>query len=203
MSGYAGDAVAGERGLDPEIPFIQKPFNAVALTGRAGDRIAFFLWGTAIGAAVSRCSWRRSQVCDLAALFAVKDKMLQVTLSRPARNSPSGAKTCTSAAENWWTMPRTSCPRNIASCINEARNWWTRPQSRRGDSGHAPTHLQRCPRRSVSIGWLNRRHLDREEPEGRRSRAWQQRSFNSPHQLAVALSKLKVLCLSAERRSFG
>ena len=34
MSGYAGDIVASERGLDPEIPFIQKPFTAANLVGK-------------------------------------------------------------------------------------------------------------------------------------------------------------------------
>jgi two-component system cell cycle sensor histidine kinase/response regulator CckA len=34
MSGYAGDVVASDRGLDPGIPFIQKPFTSVTLTGR-------------------------------------------------------------------------------------------------------------------------------------------------------------------------
>jgi hypothetical protein len=32
MSGYAGDVVASDRGLDPGIPFIQKPFTSVHLT---------------------------------------------------------------------------------------------------------------------------------------------------------------------------
>jgi CheY-like chemotaxis protein len=34
MSGYAGHVVASERGLDPGIPFIQKPFTSATLTGR-------------------------------------------------------------------------------------------------------------------------------------------------------------------------
>jgi PAS domain S-box-containing protein len=34
MSGYAGDVVASDRGLDPGFPFIQKPFTSVNLTGR-------------------------------------------------------------------------------------------------------------------------------------------------------------------------
>jgi PAS domain S-box-containing protein len=34
MSGYAGDLVARDRGLDPGMPFIQKPFTSVNLTGR-------------------------------------------------------------------------------------------------------------------------------------------------------------------------
>jgi CheY-like chemotaxis protein len=34
MSGYAGDALVGERGLDPGIPFIQKPFTPVGLIGK-------------------------------------------------------------------------------------------------------------------------------------------------------------------------
>ena len=34
MSGYAGDVVASDRGLDPGFPFIQKPFTAASLTGK-------------------------------------------------------------------------------------------------------------------------------------------------------------------------
>jgi CheY-like chemotaxis protein len=34
MSGYAGDLVARDRGLDPGMPFIQKPFTSVNLIGR-------------------------------------------------------------------------------------------------------------------------------------------------------------------------
>jgi PAS domain S-box-containing protein len=37
MSGYAGDALAPDRGLDAGIPFIQKPFNFVTLTGRVRE----------------------------------------------------------------------------------------------------------------------------------------------------------------------
>jgi PAS domain S-box-containing protein len=34
MSGYAGDVVANDRGLDPGIPFIQKPFTSANLTAK-------------------------------------------------------------------------------------------------------------------------------------------------------------------------
>jgi len=37
MSGYGGDAITGERGLDPGVPFIQKPFTPVALVDRIRD----------------------------------------------------------------------------------------------------------------------------------------------------------------------
>ena len=34
MSGYAGDALVSDRGLDPGIPLIQKPFSSETLTAR-------------------------------------------------------------------------------------------------------------------------------------------------------------------------
>ncbi len=37
MSGYAGDVVASDRGLDPDILFIQKPFTAKQLNARVRD----------------------------------------------------------------------------------------------------------------------------------------------------------------------
>ena len=46
MSGYAVDVVASDRGLDPGIPFIQKPFTSVNLTAR----IRGILKGSAAGA---------------------------------------------------------------------------------------------------------------------------------------------------------
>ena len=39
MSGYAGDVVASERGLNPGIPFIQKPFTSATLTGRIRETL--------------------------------------------------------------------------------------------------------------------------------------------------------------------
>jgi PAS domain S-box-containing protein len=37
MSGYAGDVIASDRGLDPGIPFIQKPFNFLSLTRKVRE----------------------------------------------------------------------------------------------------------------------------------------------------------------------
>jgi CheY-like chemotaxis protein len=39
MSGYAGDVVASDRGLDPGIPLIQKPFSSETLTARIREML--------------------------------------------------------------------------------------------------------------------------------------------------------------------
>jgi two-component system cell cycle sensor histidine kinase/response regulator CckA len=39
MSGHAGDVMASDRGLNPSIPFLQKPFNSVTLTGKVREAL--------------------------------------------------------------------------------------------------------------------------------------------------------------------